>query len=112
VTQSNSYSSSQNYLTDVGAYGANSDSAYGTNDQAGNVFEWNDAVIGSSRGLRGGSWNFGSILLPASFRSDLSPAIGDFTVGFRVASVPEPSALLLTMIAASVSLTRRRRSPL
>ena len=35
-------------LTDVGAYGLNSDSAYGTNDQAGNVFEWNDAVIGSS----------------------------------------------------------------
>ena len=46
-----------NALTDVGAYGLNSDSAYGTNDQAGNVFEWNDAVIsGSSRGLRGGSW--------------------------------------------------------
>ena len=48
VTQSGSYSSSQNYLTDVGVYGLNSDSAYGTNDQAGNVFEWNDAVIGSS----------------------------------------------------------------
>jgi formylglycine-generating enzyme required for sulfatase activity len=46
-----------NALTDVGAYGLNSDSAYGTNDQNGNVLEWNDAVIsGSSRGLRGGSW--------------------------------------------------------
>jgi sulfatase modifying factor 1 len=31
-------------LTDVGAYGANSDSAYGTNDQGGNVHEWNDGV--------------------------------------------------------------------
>ena len=112
VTQSNSYSSSQNYLTDVGAYGANSDSAYGTNDQAGNVFEWNDAVIGSSRGLRGGSWSIGSDNLPASDRHDNTPSNENNDVGFRVASVPEPSALLLTMIAASVSLTRRRRSPL
>ena len=63
VTQSGSYSSTQNYLTDVGAYGLNSDSAYGTNDQAGNVFEWNDAVDGSSRGLRGGSWNYSSLNL-------------------------------------------------
>ncbi|MCU0782396.1 MAG: SUMF1/EgtB/PvdO family nonheme iron enzyme, partial [Akkermansiaceae bacterium] len=43
-------------LTDVGAYGANSDSFYGTNDQGGNVWEWNDAVYGSYRMLRGGSW--------------------------------------------------------
>jgi len=112
VTQSGSYSSSQNYLTDVGVYGANSDSAYGTNDQAGNVYEWNDAVIGSSRGLRGGSWDSLSSNLPASYRDGLTPTSGISTVGFRVASVPEPSALLLTMIAAAVSLTRRRRSPL
>jgi formylglycine-generating enzyme required for sulfatase activity len=44
-------------LTDVGAYGLNSDSAYGTNDQGGNVWEWNDAVVsGSTRGVRGGAW--------------------------------------------------------
>ena len=38
------------------------DSFYGTNDQGGNVWEWHDAVVsGSSRGMRGGSWNnFGS----------------------------------------------------
>ena len=54
VTQSGSYSSTQNYLTAGGAY-SNSASYYGTFDQGGNVIEWNDAVITSSRGLRGGS---------------------------------------------------------
>jgi formylglycine-generating enzyme required for sulfatase activity len=113
VTQSSSYSSSQNYLTDAGAFGANSDSFYGTNDQAGNVWEWNDAVIGSSRGLRGGSWNDTTTGLAASDRdTSLVPSFGLNDVGFRVASVPEPSALLLTMLSASVLLTRRRRSTL
>jgi len=101
-----------NGLTDVGAYGANSDSAYGTNDQAGNVWEWNDAVIGSSRGLRGGSWNGNSGILPASFRFGFTPSGESPSVGFRVASVPEPSALLLVSIAAGVLLTRRRRCSL
>ena len=34
-------------LTDGGAYGSNSASFYGTSDQGGNVFEWNDAVFSS-----------------------------------------------------------------
>ena len=102
-----------NALTDVGAYGPNSDSAYGTNDQAGNVWEWNDAVIsGSSRGLRGGSWNNDASYLPASLRNDIPPTFENGLVGFRVASVPEPSAVVLTLLSVSACLTRRRRSPL
>ena len=112
VTESGSYSGSQNYLTDVGAYGLNSDSAYGTNDQAGNVFEWNDAVIGSSRGLRGGAWGFDASDLPASGRANATPTSQDFAIGFRVASVPEPSAVVLTLLSVSACLTRRRRSTL
>ena len=113
VTQSGSYSSSQNYLTDVGAYGLNSDSAYGTNDQTGNVFEWNDAVIsGSSRGLRGGAWYGDASNLPASGRSSSTPTNQFSYIGFRVASVPEPSAVVLTMLSVSACLTRRRRSTL
>ena len=56
----------QNYLTDVGAF-TDSASYYGTFDQSGNVFQWNDldGTAGSTRGQRGGSWDF----FPASYSS-------------------------------------------
>jgi len=105
VTQSG-YSSSQNYLTDGGAF-SNSASYYGTFDQGGNVLEWNDAVIGSSMGLRGGSWDDNESFLRSSFRSISSPfELG--VVGFRVASVPEPSAALLMMMGGTALLARRK----
>jgi formylglycine-generating enzyme len=42
-------------MTDVGAY-QNSGSPYGTFDQGGNVYEWNESLLGNRRGVRGGSW--------------------------------------------------------
>ena len=106
----NTYSASQNYLTDVGAYGANSDSYYGTNDQAGNVWEWNDAVIGSSRGIRGGAWNSSVTLLASSNRASVDPSSEFTSYGFRVATVPEPSGLVLTMLIGAGFICHRRRS--
>lgn len=98
-------------LTDVGAYGTNSDSYYGTNDQAGNVMEWNDAVIsGSSRGLRGGDWIDAESISRSSFRYSGVSTSQDFFIGFRVASVPEPSSLVLTIFTSGVILLRRRRA--
>lgn len=41
--------------THVGAY-TGSASPYGTFDQGGNVYEWNEQIVGSSRGRRGGGW--------------------------------------------------------
>jgi formylglycine-generating enzyme len=73
-------------LTAAGAY-TGSASFYGTFDQGGNAFEWNDAVIsGSSRGKRGGAWSENSSDLRSSNRSPSSPNLGNDTIGFRVAS--------------------------
>lgn len=96
-------------LTEGGAYGANSDSYYGTNDQAGNVWEWNDAVIGTQRGLRGGAWDLDATFLDALFRGSDDPTLEYFTVGFRIATVPEPSSFVLTLLAGGVLLIRRKR---
>jgi sulfatase modifying factor 1 len=107
------YASSPGRLTDVGAYGANSDSFYGTNDQAGNVLEWNDAVMsGTSRGLRGGCWIYSDFydLGPASSASfNFDPSVENFYAGFRVAAVPEPSCMVLSLLASGMLATRRKR---
>jgi formylglycine-generating enzyme required for sulfatase activity len=97
--------------TDVGTY-SEDPSMYGTFDQGGNVWEWNDAVIsGSFRGVRGGSLdNYGGTSLASWDRPDLNvPSNETYYFGFRLASaIPEPSSLVLTMLASGVMLMRRR----
>jgi sulfatase modifying factor 1 len=100
------------YRTNVGDF-ANSASPYGTFDQGGNVWEWNETkVSSSSRGLRGGSFgdrigtvgwqglgaayrlNDGNVPLPF-------PDAESSLVGFRVAGVvPEPAAWILALLGA------------
>jgi len=95
--------------TNVGSYVGKS-SMYGTFDQGGNVWEWNDAVIGSSRGLRGGSWDSLESGLRSSDRLDVDfPSDESNNIGFRLASVPEPSSLVLSVLASGVVLLRRKR---
>jgi formylglycine-generating enzyme required for sulfatase activity len=101
-------------LTDVGSYTAKpSDSSYGTFDQAGNVYEWNEADIygyGSFRGLRGGSFCFGNDeSLLASFRNAGYPTSENNDIGFRVAEVPEPCSASLLLMGCLVLTHRRRR---
>ena len=77
------------------------------------MWEWNDAVIGSSRGLRGGSWFSNDSALQSSDRDDLDPSSESSLVGFRVASVPEPStAVLVLMGVGALYLWKRRRATL
>jgi formylglycine-generating enzyme len=117
VTQSASYSAIQNYLTDVGAF-TNSASFYGTFDQSGNVFQWNDldGTPGSSRGLRGGFWDFDASFLSSSFRYSNDPSFDTQAFGFRLASpvaVPEPSTWVMGAVGLACGgwgVWRRRRA--
>ena len=99
------------WTTEVGAYGTKpSDSAYGTFDQGGNVWEWNEADIlgdGSYRGLRGGSFGTYIERLRASARSyTIVPpdAWDQYHFGFRVASIPEPGSLIMLAGIALMAL--------
>jgi formylglycine-generating enzyme required for sulfatase activity len=108
TTADANYAYSVGSSTNVGTYSGDP-SSYGTNDQGGNVWEWNDAVIsGSSRGLRGGAWG-SSAFLRSSFRSYDDPALEVDDIGFRVASVPEPTSIVLSMFAGGMMLIRRKR---
>lgn len=91
-------------------------SPYGTMGQGGNVFEWEETAFDlfnnapfESRGFRGGSYRSSNpYYLSSSHRRDYPPNIEADFIGFRVASIPEPSSLLLGAFA-SVGLWMRRR---
>jgi formylglycine-generating enzyme required for sulfatase activity len=102
--------SSNIYTTLVGEF-QNTTSAYGTYDQCGNVNEWNEAIIGLARGLRGGSLYNTSLNIPkASFRNEYEdPASVSAYTGFRVVCVPEPNSLTMTILFASGGLVYWRR---
>ena len=97
-------------LTTVGS--ATSVSPYGTFDQAGNVWEWNETLVTSfSRGRRGGSYSTGVNNSAATNRLSSSPSDESVSIGFRVASVPEPSSLLyLGLILLGIGTAKRLKS--
>ena len=77
-------------LTDVGAF-SGSGSFYGTFDQTGNIYQWNDkdGTSVSFLGLRGGGYrNLDSYLVSSSNSADEYTTVeyGNFYIGFRLAS--------------------------
>ena len=104
------YADPSGTLTDVGAY-ALSDSPSGTFDQGGNVYEWLEQIkTGAARGLRGGAWNGDSSNLTAFNSNSDSPTLEIDNIGFRLASIPEPSTGLLVLTGlCGLALRRRRR---
>jgi len=110
------------YFTTVAGEFQNSDSPYGTFDQGGNVYEWNEALIHDAyRDVRGGCFYSGShsdgpyyLRASASSRNhygDDYPTHEAYDLGFRVSEVvPEPSSLI-ALAGGLISLLgiRRRR---
>ena len=106
-----------NYLTDVGAYSL-AVSPYGTYDQGGSLWEWNELSDSlESRGLRGGDWGDLHFDLLSTLRNGFIPSTENSVYGFRIAgAIPEPQSVLLGfcftcfIFAWGRSLTARRRS--
>jgi formylglycine-generating enzyme required for sulfatase activity len=87
-----------------------SDSPYGTFDQGGNVWEWNESIPAPwYRGLRGGSSVYGVPFLHATDPYTIVPTGEENGVGFRLVQVPEPATLALLVLGAAAALRRRRR---
>jgi formylglycine-generating enzyme len=122
VTEVDTRDDTQNYLTDGGAF-SGSGSFYGTFDQSGNVYQWNDldGAVGDYRGLRGGAAgiNLTAFDLSYSNRLEYSPDF-DGKFGFRLAiTVGDPSAVpeidpnslgsVLALVLGSLGLFERRR---
>ena len=95
-------------------------SAYGTRGQGGNISEMLESVYSDfgnynpdeNRVIRGGDWYDGVASLRSSSRDSFSlwwnGSGSNLTLGFRVASVPEPSAAMLMISAGMLALARRR----
>jgi hypothetical protein len=91
-------------------------SAYGTMGQNGNVWEWQESAAdglnnstSEDRVRRGGVWTDGENLLRSSIRDITTPVGSESGLGFRVASVPEPSSTVLMIGSGLILLARRRR---
>ena len=103
------YNNAVGNTTDVGAY-TGSASYYGTFDQNGNVWEWNESTYYSScRGLRGGAFDCDNNYLQASTYDGYNPSSSGCSIGFRVSEVPEPSSViaLLGGLAGLLGIMRR-----
>jgi formylglycine-generating enzyme required for sulfatase activity len=99
-------------LTAVGSY-AGSASPFGTYDQGGNVFEWNEAFVvpgeGPWRNARAGEFHAGVEYLAAGTRGGFDPEWNSDIIGFRLVMIPEPSTGLL-VIAGLLGLGGWRRA--
>jgi sulfatase modifying factor 1 len=96
------------HVDDVGAHLA-FPGPYGTFDQGGNIFEWNDSSVSdTSRSCRGGSFYHYSYSMLSIARAWVLPTAEADTVGFRVAYVPEPAMVVLLAIGG-IAMMRSTR---
>ena len=117
-TEPNSAVFSRNYWEGPADYNnAGGLSAWGTMAQGGNICEWMETAIDlqndvsdETRERRGGLWYISNSYLDAGTRFSGSPSDEHGDSGFRVAMVPEPSALsLLAVGLGGLALLRQGR---
>ena len=85
--------------------------------QAGNVWEWTETAsdginntANENRDVRSSAWMNYADQFNANSRGSDIPTEGLYVYGFRVASVPEPSALSLLAIGlGGLALVRRKK---
>ena len=94
--------------------------AYGVVGMSGNIWEWEESSFDLTnskndlnRGIRGGDWNFTTVSLSSSWRTDRYPTFkSNPGIGFRVVNlqtaVPEPASLSIFAMTALVCLLRRK----
>jgi formylglycine-generating enzyme len=115
--QADNYDFGQGYdhgdFSAVGNY-ALSPSAYGTFDQGGNAFEWNEGyALGgypSTYRWRNGGYFLQNSASEVSYDS-LSVAVaanGQRATGFRIATIPEPATICLISMGGLALLRRRK----
>ena len=88
VTQVATLVATQNYLTDGGTF-SSSPSYYGTFDQIGNLYQWNDldGQPGAYRGVRGSMWFAGTQAAQATTYAASAPNYAGLDIGFRLAAL-------------------------
>jgi formylglycine-generating enzyme required for sulfatase activity len=110
----NGYTDPINFFTTVGTFAA-SPSAYGTYDQGGDIWQWNEGALSTNSDIRGGAFYdagpaFPSKYLSAGARYDgYSPSNEAYNVGIRVVAVPEPATLTLAAAGVTGLLLQRGR---
>lgn len=105
------YSPTASYLTDVGAYTFTTN-YWGTFDQAGNVNEMVERIASqNARTAYGGRWGDLEGII-AGVVVEIDPTVGREWSGFRVALVPEPSAIAMLAFGGGLLLICRRRKAL
>jgi formylglycine-generating enzyme required for sulfatase activity len=99
---------------------AGGSSTYGTRGQAGNMWEWMETAADGTnttttenRNLRGGRFQSEAFEIASTRTLAFGPSTQDINVGFRVASIPEPSTYVLLLLGAgAMYLWKRRRDSL
>jgi len=105
------------FLVPADIENAGGPSFYGTVGQGGNMVERLESASdgsndnpGENRSARGGSFFQETFLLESTSRESHTPESQFWSLGFRIASVPEPSALSLFAVGLGVVLRRCRRT--